>query len=358
MINVCAPGHFDMYDSYGLIACRLVGELAGLGVDVQALALGDRQHANQPDAVRAVTSRPIVQAWGGLLLGYPTNFHRFGVLAQHGPRVAVTMFESSKLPRGWVEPLNGCDAVVVPSTFCRDVFVAEGVTVPVHVVPLGVGDVYTPAKRPADRPLTFLAFLDRGRRKGGLAALQAFLTAFGDDTSVRLVLKSRDRGVGLTLTNPNIDVVQQDMSEQELYRLYLDCDVLANPHKGEGYGMIPREFSATGGVALTTNWSGTTDDLDQWGWPLPYTLVKADWKGAKNLEGQDLGVWAEPDIEGVASILRQVAAHRDYYQAQAYARAEGVRALFSWQRFAETVLNIYREAAAKHGNIQRLAQVA
>ncbi len=348
MINVCAPGHYDPYDSYGLIACRLVGELAALGVEVQALALGDRQHANQPEAVRAVTSRPIVPAFGGILLGYPTQFHAFGALAQYGPRVAVTMFESSKLPVGWVEPLNQCDAVVVPSTFCRDVFAAEGVTTPIHVVPLGVGEAYRPVERPADRPLTFLAFGDRGRRKGGQVAEQAFLLAFGDDMNYRFVVKTRKPKQAHQYINPNMRTVQQDMSEDELAALYAQCDVLINPHKGEGYGLIPREFAATGGVSLTTGWSGTVDDLEQWGWPLPYTLVKADWAGAKNLAGQDLGLWAEVDAGDVATVLRRVAQHREWYQAQAAARAESVRQLFSWRRFAETVLEIYRGAQA-HG---------
>lgn len=354
MLNVCAPGHFDQYDSYGLLACRLVGELTALGVEVQALALGDRQHANQPDAVRAVTSRPIVPAWGGVLLGYPTNFHRFGALAQYGPRVALTMFESSKLPKGWVEVLNTLDAVVVPSWFCWESFRQAGVRVPLHVVPLGVGEVYRPAERDPDRPFTFLAFLDRGRRKGGMAALQAFMQAFGDDPSYRLVLKSRDPKVRVNLLNPNIDMIQRDMSEEELYRLYLDCDVLVNANKGEGFGLIPREFAATGGIALATDWGGTADDIEVWGHALPYALVEADWAGAKSLEGQDLGLWAEPDIDGVAAMLRDVAEHRERYAAQARLAAPAVRRLYSWRRFAERVLEIYREAQA-HGNSHRLS---
>ncbi len=355
-INIFGPGQLNICDSYGLIACQLARHLTGLGAHVNVIVAGGRDRDNVTPDVAEIVAQPIRPAFGGILLGYPTAYASRGVLAQHGPRVAVTMFESSKLPNGWVEVLNTLDAVIVPSWFCWEVFRQAGVTVPVHVVPLGVGEVYQPAPRASDRPLTFLAFLDRGKRKGGVAALQAFLRAFGDDTNYRLVLKSREPRQRVTLTNANIEMVQEDMGEDELYRLYLDCDVLINPNRGEGFGLLPREASASGCIALATNWGGTADDLHAWGWPLPYTLVEADWTGAKNLAGQDLGQWAEPDVEGVAAALRQVAAHREWYAAQALARAEQVHALYSWRRFAERVFEIWQEAAI--GESERLPTFA
>lgn len=357
-VNVCAPGHLDPLDSYGLIACELSRELTRLGVHVNALALGRRQMDSQPPDVAAVTAQPIRAALGGICLGYPTTYARHGALVQAGPRVAVCMFESTKLPAGWVEPLNRCDAVVAPSWFCWEVFRRAGVRVPSYVVPLGVGDVYTPAERTPGRPFTFLAFLDRGKRKGGMVALQAFLRAFGDDTAYRLVLKSRDPKVKIDLLNANITLVQRDMSEEELYRLYLDCDVMINANRGEGFGLLPREMAATGGIALATDWGGTADDLEVWGHPLPYTLVEADWRGAKNLEGQDLGVWAEPDVSRIAEILKDVALNREAYQVQARLAAPVVRRLYSWPKFAERVFEIWQEVAERHDKPERLYQTA
>lgn len=344
-ITVYAPGHYDVADSYGLIACQLVRHLTALGVDVNAAGLGERVMDNQPEDVRAVTSRPLRPSLGGIVLGYPTNYVWHGALLHCGPRIAITMFESTKLPTGWVEPLNDMDAVIVPSWFCADVFRQCGVTAPLHVVPPGVGETYTYAPRPADRPLTFLAFLDRGARKGGIVALRAFLMAFGEDTNYRLILKSRKAKVPWTMENPNIEAVTRDMSEQELYELYLRADVLINPHRGEGFGLLPREFAATGGIAMTTNWSGTKDGLGVWGYPLPYELVKADWRGNKNLEGQDLGEWAEVDPARVATHLRIVAANRDYYREQAKTYAHRAMNLYSWRTFAETVLHIWKGIA-------------
>lgn len=345
IVTVYAPGHWDPYDSYGLIACQLARHLERPGVWVNAMGMGDTVVEHQPADVRAITARPIWAALGGILLGYPTTYARFSALATRGPRVAVTMFESTRIPAGWPPILNELDAVVVPSTFCRDVFAECGVTAPLHVVPLGIGECYRPAPRRMDRPFTFLAFMDRGRRKGGHYALQAFVRAFGDDPAYRLILKSRAADLKQVALNPNVDIVQEDMTEQELYELYLQADVLVNPNMGEGFGLIPREFAATGGIALATDWGGTADDLDLWGYPIPYRLIPA-WDDHERHKG--LGLWAEPDVDALARLMRQVAEHREAYRRQAWALAPAVHELYSWAAFADSVLNIWQEVAHGH----------
>jgi glycosyltransferase involved in cell wall biosynthesis len=340
-ITVYTSQHWDFADSYGLIACQLARHLTALGVRVNAMSLGRTVMDSQPDDVRAVTSRPILPTLGGIAMGYPTNYHHHAPL-HYGPRMALTMFESSKLPQDWIAPLNDMHAVIVPSEFCRTVFMDSGVTAPVHVVPLGVGDIYRYQERSTGRPLTFLAFLDRGERKGGIVALQAFLRAFGEDERYKLVLKGRTpKKQGFELTNPNIEVILQDYSEQELYELYCRCDVLINPHKGEGFGLLPREFAASGGFALTTGWSGTADAIEQWGYALPYTLETAHWRGNRTLQGQDLGVWAKIDPVRLAHELKMVAATWDYTRTLLPQKAQAARRLYNWRTFAEQVLTIW-----------------
>lgn len=343
VVNVYTPGSWDTYDSYGLIACQLARHISALGARVNAMGLGERAVSNQPADVQQITSQPIRPAYGGLLLGYPTTYAKYSPLASLGPRVAVTMFESTQLPAGWVDILNTCHAVVVPSHFCKEVFAANGVTVPIHVIPLGIPEVYQPYQRPATngRPFTLLAFADRGRRKGGYHAMQAFVRAFGDDCDYRLILKARDTAVKHDILNPNIDAVQVDMTEQELYRLYCQCDVMVNANLGEGFGLIPREAAATGCITLATNWGGTADDLDAWGFPIAYTMAPA-WKGHDVHEG--LGEWAEPDVEALAVLMREIADYRRLFAEMAMEKAQRVHELYSWRRFAEGVYEVWKEA--------------
>jgi len=345
IINVCTPGSIDGCDSYGLICIQLARGLTALGCHVNLFALGDNRHPNQPADVAAITVQPIRAALGGIMLGYPATYARHGALTQIGPRVALTMFESSRLPAGWAETLNTMDAVIVPGRFCRDVFLDCGITTAIHIAPLGVNEIYQPAARNTDGPCTFLAFLDRGLRKGGLVALHAFVRAFGDDPEYRLILKCRTPRVEMHITNPNVEIVQRDMSETELYELYLSAHCLVFPTKGEGFGLPPREFAATGGIALATGWGGTADGIEQWGVPIPYKLVPADWRGAKRLEGQPLGEWAEVDVADVAEAMRYVALEREQLLRRAYSQAPRVRAMYDWRKFAGQALSTYEGVA-------------
>lgn len=358
-ISVYSPVPYQPWESYGLIALQLVRHLRELGVRVDTHGPGQEA--------------PVLST-GGIVLGPPDSFAAQGQLLRAGPHIAITMFESSRIPSWWIAPLNACAAVIVPSWFCVDAFQQSGVTSPIHVVPLGVDECYRFRLRAAScelgpplgtgvsgpqlaarssQPLTFLAFMDRGERKGGQMAIQAFLRAFGDDQNYRLILKGRAPIVGYSFSNPNIELIQRDMDEQELLDLYYRADVLLAPAKGEGFGLLPREAAATGCVVLATDWSGTADALSRWGWPLPYKLVTATWSQNKPFAGQALGEWAELDPAQVAEVLLHVAEHWADYRSQLPRKAAAVRELYSWRTFAEHVLSIWE--GVQVGDTERLS---
>lgn len=347
VVNICFPQNIDPYDSYGLLGCQLARQLSRMGIYVNLFALGEEQLPSQDRELRDLVMQPVEPSLGGIFLGYPTGFgNHENPLLKFGPRVGLTMFESSKLPVDWIEPMNEMDHIVTPTQWGKRLFEGDGVTAPITVTRLGLNPAYRLRKRPAKRdPITFLTFIDRGKRKGGIAATNAFIDAFGDDPGVKLIIKGRRAKIKLGFINPNIETIQQDMTEGELADLYASCDVLVNPNMGEGFGLIPREFAATGGISLATGWSGTGEDLDRWGWNLPYTLVKADWRGARRLEGEDLGYWAKPDIKGISQVLKDVVGNFDAYSDIAKLRAERLPKFYSWQKYAEIILNRWR-----HGN--------
>lgn len=344
IINGCTPSALDPADSFGILALELGRHLTRLGVYVNLLSQGPRHAGPAFDPeLAAIVTQPIRAAVGGIFLGYPTTYGTYAnPLTRIGPRVGVAMFESTIIPEGFREALNACQAVVTPSRFCRDIFVEAGVTSPITIAPLGLNPLYAYAERPTDRPLTFLAFIDRGMRKGGIEAMQAFIAAFGDDPNYQLILKGRKSKITAEILNTNIELIQRDMTPEELYQLYLRADVLINPHKGEGWGLLPREFAATGGLALTTGWSGTADDLTQWGVAIPYHLVKADWSNHGRLANMELGLWAEPNHEALVGLLKTIAHNRDWYRARARIYARNVRRLYSWETFAGQVLDVWK----------------
>lgn len=342
-MNIHTRANIDPLDSYGLIACELARHLCRAGVNTNIVSLGKRDMPHQAADIAEIVSQPVEPSEGGIFLGWPTNYHKYDV--KPGRRIALTMHESTKIPAGWAEVLNEMDAVITPARFSKRVLQEGGVTAPIHVVPLGIGEVFQPhyRKQDQDRPFTFLAFADRGDRKNFHAAEQAFVRAFGRSMKYRLLLKARSIGAKhLNPLNPNIDIIYQDMSEQELYELYCSCDCLVFPSRGEGWGFPPREAAATGLPVIATNWSGLADDIDVWGIPLDYEMVTAEWRDVLPFRGQDLGQWAEPSIDHLTELMKCVVEMNTLYRLRAHQAARSMHSLYSWSKLAAFTYDLWR----------------
>lgn len=348
VISVYAPVHYDPADSYGLIASELVRSLTKLGMYVNACCLGHSEHENQDPELRELVMKPILPAAGGLLLGYPTVYKHYGSLSNVSPRIAITMFESTKIPEEWIEPLSSCDAIVVPSDFVAEAFIDSGVEAEkIYTFPLGINPIYTYRERLVnDVPFTFLAFLDRGKRKGGSYAMEAFNQEFANDEPVKLLLKHKEirnpNKPKLIFEDSNMETIYGDYTPEQLRDLYYSCHCLINPNKGEGFGLIPREFSATGGIALATDWGGTADHNHLWGWPIEYDLQKAGWEGIEKFEGRDLGEWAEPSIPALRVQLRDVYERREEYLYNVKRKASFAYDYYTWDAFTANVLALWK----------------
>ncbi len=341
VINIASP-NWDPMDSYGQLAVRLAYHLTMAGQRVNGFSAGDVVHPAQSKAVQEILQRPIKAATGGILLGYPTSFGKYGPLPSMGARIAVTMFESTRLPDGWVDALNECRAVIVPSRWLVQVFRDNGVRVPVHVVPLGISETYQFVRRPRGRkPYTFLTIGDRYRRKGWDLTVIAFNKAFGQDPTYKLIIKTRVGGLKFKIAHPCVDVISQDMTEREMMALYASADAYVFATRGEGFGLPPREAAATGLPVIATNWSGTADDLRAWGYPLRYTLVPA-WQDNDKMRG--LGEWAEPDVDHLAEQMQYVASSNPMIPHMGQESARRIRRLYDWQRFADGVLKVWQGA--------------
>lgn len=253
--------------------------------------------------------------------------------------VILTMWESTCLPPKWVDAINTYRACIVPSRWCADVFRANGVTVPLHVVPLGVSDIFHYTPRSQGRPFTILALADRGRRKHWDTTVFAFIKAFGADPHYQLILKTR-RLNALRLGNPNITVLADDLEEQAIAQLYAACDCMAFPSAAEGWGFPPREFAATGGDVLATRWSGTADDLDAWGIALDDFQMEPAFRMDDHWSNYDAGVWAAPSVDELAEKMRWCAAHRATVSERGYQAASAIGHLYSWHTCASAIEGI------------------
>jgi glycosyltransferase involved in cell wall biosynthesis len=338
-VNVFAP-FWEIEDSYGRVANELADGIEALGVHVNRYGEGTPR----------VGERPHRLSLGGFLLAYPTNFKYMGGLSNLGMRVAITMFESTKLPPGWADVLNRMNAVIVPSQWNAEMFKGEGVTVPVYRVPLGISNAYLKVKRRGDtkRPYTFLVIADRGSRKRWDKVMDAFYLAFQQDTRVRLVMKSR-LPLGFNVSNPNIEMVSGDYTDEQMARLFTRCDCIVSATSGEGFDLPPREFAATGGLAIVTNWGGSSDDLPCWGLGIRSKGLVPAWKGEKSLDG--VGEWADADVEHLSQLMKMVVDNRDHFTRVAKLNGEWVRDNYRWSAFAKRCYEVYEEVAHASHNV-------
>ncbi|KAJ8614518.1 hypothetical protein CTAYLR_000795 [Chrysophaeum taylorii] len=253
--------------------------------------------------------------------------------------VGRTMFETDRLPDGWVGRLNAVDEVWVPTEFHRAIFSAAG-TSRVSVVgePVDV-DAFRPDGRELEVEGSFVvaSVFKWEKRKGWDVLLAAWRDAWARDANcdAQLVLVANayhsdsdfraklDTYVREDLAEPRglrglcPIRVASDLSQDDLESLYRRADLLAAPSRGEGWGRPHVEAMASGTPIVATNWSGPTAYLtNDNGYPLAF---RPDLVRVGDGPFRD-HMWAEPDVDHLAAIFRRA---RDFPDER---RAKGARA--------------------------------
>lgn len=261
-------------------------------------------------------------------------------------RVLRTMFETDRIPPGWVDHCNRADEVWVPTRHNREAFAAAGVDAArLHVVPepfeldrLRVEA--PPAALPGAHGTVFLSAFDFSLRKGWDVLLAAWCDAFRADDDVTLVLKAWSTTAGMDAAAvhgalaarlralghdparvPDVLVVDDLLDPVAMAGLYRACDVYVAPTRGEGWGRPIMEAMALGRPAIATGWSGPAEFVDdRVGWPVAHRLVDVPPEAVVEVPAYAGHRWAEPDRDALVAAL--VAAHRD----EPGRRARGVAA--------------------------------
>lgn len=294
-----------------------------------------------------------------LRTGDATYRHRFGVdhphpfnlvhlnsdnmpafAARRGPAyfkdrytIGYWFWELASLPADWVLFSGYVDEVWTASRFVRDA-VREQCNLPAIVMPL---PIVLPAAPPRGRahfgiphgPAVFLYIFDvssQMERKNPLAAIRAFRQAALPREAAVLVLKftnaEYDRAGVRRLHEEaaGLHVVMLDgyLDRADLTALIETADCYLSPHRSEGFGLTILEAMRLGKPAIGTHYSAVTDFMTpENSYPLEYSMVPV---GRKHGPYPPTAVWAEPDIDHAARLIREVVEHPDE------AAARGARA--------------------------------
>ncbi|HXP89748.1 MAG TPA: glycosyltransferase [Fibrobacteria bacterium] len=291
---------------------------------------------------------------------------------EEGKWVVVQPWEFGSPPQDWMPVFRDrIDALWVPSTYCRDLYARAGVPADrIRVVPNGVdADRFRPGLQPLpglepDGRVTFLYVGGTIARKGFDVLLNAWKNAFGPSDPVRLVVKAMGgetfykgqtgeamvQELNASGTCAPVVYVDQDLSLEDLPRIYASGDVLVHPYRGEGFGLPIAEAMSCGLPVVVTRGGASDDfcgDAESWGIPAtrvdvpggvvgPFRTVAAPW-------------WLEPSAEKLAEILRTVAGDEVGRRSRGKAGRRRILSNWTWEHAADAVEAALRDVAARPG---------
>lgn len=278
----------------------------------------------------------------GLLYSYPTGVTQM----RTDVRLIMTMFESDKIPEDWPEYLNAADEVIVPSKFCADTFARSGVNA--TVVPLGYNDrafKFIERDVPVDNQgvFTFIHYSSFNMRKGFAEVFQAFTEEFKTNEPVKLILKTTERKQMIPILPsqyPNIEVINDHVTESELSDILGRSNCMVYPSRGEGFGITPLEAMATGLPAILPNAHGISEYFNA-----QYMLeVKADERCPGlygSFRGQDVGEMVVCDIADLKQQMRFAYNHQQQMYELGKAASEYVKS-YTYQNTADRLSAIIK----------------
>ncbi len=250
----------------------------------------------------------------GMIASGPRRYYR-------GTNIAYWAWELPDLPPEWIVALDYVDAVLTPSTFCRDI-IQRHTTKPVVVVPHPVPFAPGRAWKAHDEKRAFrvLSVFNCGsslHRKNLFAVIEAFKLAFGNDRDAELVLKVADgrqhqsdiadlmERIGEA---PNIRILDQNMTAEQLDGLMRSADAYISLHRSEGFGLTVAEAMMREVPVIVTGWSGTSDYcLPGLAHVVDFSLAPLDDPHPAYCHVRE-ACWAEPSIEHAARLLAEVRA--------------------------------------------------
>lgn len=273
-----------------------------------------------------------------IYVGYPRPIEK-----QEGEKIFfITAFEGKPLPEFFIPILNGYDVVIVPSEWCRKLFVDAGVTSPVEVMIQGANNFDLIEKAPTRPPFRFLHYnsFSEHKRKGWDLVVLAFIGVFGDDPDYELVLKGRthdnDKDIASIPKQPNIKIITKNMKRYEMDAMLETIHCMVFPSRGEGLGIPPIETMARGIPTIVANNSGMTEYSKLGIRVVSNDSIEAvydfDWQG---------GTWSNPSLDDLKKKMLQVSENYGLFKDLAIKNSVEIKKRYSieaqTQRFLEII---------------------
>jgi len=278
------------------------------------------------------------------------------VLPKKSLRISYSLFDTSSIPKAWVDMLNLFDAVVVPDQFFVRMYKQKGVTVPIFVLPIGLyldEFLSNDIKKKANKIFTFGSLVYFEPKKNQKLLFQAFTKEFKNSEKVQLLLNSWGSDEYFeelmqeieNLKATNIRLTLSSLTWPDYIKFMKSFDCYVNISKGEGFSMTPREALALGIPCIVSN-NMAQKTICNTGFvrAVPSKILEPATNNYNpQIYGKNvpLGYWFNCNIKDVRKSLRAVYNNYKLYLMKARKGREWVKQ-YRWQNLKQKYLNLIK----------------
>lgn len=237
--------------------------------------------------------------------------------------IGAWAWEAQRVPPAWSRAIGHFDEIWLPSRFCAEAVQPHTVK-PVRIVPPVA--MTAPATAGLQRRdfglgearLVVLAMADMFsslERKNLMGAIKAHQLAFEHNKAALLYLKVSNGHAypeGLAALRRaataagNVIVSNRILDPGAVNDLIRCADIVLSLHRAEGYGRLMAGAMQLGKAVVATGWSGNCDFMTpEVSRLVPYRLVPVC--DPQGIYRPEYGLWADPDLEAAAGMLRELA---------------------------------------------------
>ncbi|WP_342617358.1 glycosyltransferase [Rhodoferax sp. GW822-FHT02A01] len=241
----------------------------------------------------------------------PLYFSRLGEDSLKGfYNIGFWVHDMQDIPSLWARQLQFFEEIWTPSSHFQNA-VSKSSNIPVLKVP------YPIEKQPLSERMkrisegnifssyNFLSIWDvyaDAERKNPLFVIRAFLNAHAGNSSVRLIMKTRNLTLDPSLADKlrqivkdhsNISIIDGYLDEAAMDELYAEADAYVSLHRAEGFGLTISDAMSRGIPVIVTGYSGNMDFCNTDTRLVAYTLREV---GHNRSRFRREDVWAEPDL--------------------------------------------------------------
>ena len=334
-------GNLVQISGYDHLVFAMLKGLRSLGVHVHRHPMANFRNDLVPPALRPPTA-PRAPHHPQVVVTAPFIVNRY----RPDARTAIyTMWETEWLDPEWVRNMNRAGLVIVPATWVKDVFLANGVTTPIEVVPLGYDPLtFHPGPEfPTECVFGTAGALDHGGlRKNVQRVIDLFRRAFPTERDVKLRVKITPTSPMVnTYGDSRIDVLSSLLPHAELGAWYRSLTAYVNASHAEGFGLHLLEAMACGRALISPAYSGLTDYFDaSTGYVVGHTMVDCRNEIYR-------GRWADPHDDDIIARMREV--HADREGAREFGERSASRArVYTWRESGRQLVNVLQ----RHGFVE------